>query len=261
VGSGSRRRGILLAAIIAGTVVVLGAAVAVALVSTVIRPPVDAIWIDYPGNAYAEPAQVLAGDSKEVVVADAEDFLEAYRAELTAELGLEWSETWQGSLEYGSNYYSGESLLWDYNSAEWQGSVQLDDPTARARVAEIFARVSAQFGASDYRLNNDIHLDDAAQSEKQFGATNLDDQAVWSFISSGDQSREQLRIAGRAWDRSLPSAATFTGDVWFNEEAVGSDTFVVVVSLWSYDLLAEVDRADFIDALKPYEGLERPEPD
>jgi hypothetical protein len=148
-------------------------------------------------------------------VAAAEDFLEAYRGELTAELGLEWSETWQGSLECGSNYYSGESLRWDYSSAEWQGSVQLDDPTARARVAEIFARVSAQFGA-----------------------TELDDQAVWSFISSGDQLREQLRIAGRA-----------------------SDTFVVGVSLWSYDLLAEVDRADFIDGLKPDEGLERPEPD
>lgn len=256
----SGRRRILVPVAIAGTLAVLGVAIAVGVAGTAVRPIVDPIWIEYPGNAYADPAVVLASDSKEAVVADAEAFLGTYREELTAELGIVWDQTWEGSLDYGSNYYDGESMLWDYSSGEWQGSVRLTDPGARERVARIFERLTAEFGASDYRFNNAIYSDDAAQSEEQFGAAELADQAVWSFTGSGDESRSQFRIASRAWDRSLPTDDTFTGDVWFNPEQAGSDTFVITVSLWSNDLLAESDRAEFIERLQPYEDLERPDP-
>jgi len=256
----TRRRGILIAVAVLGTVAVLGVAITIALGSSTLRPPVDAIWIDYPGNAYAEPAEVLASDSKEAVVADAEAFLTAYREELTAELGMDWTQVWDGSLDYGSNYYDGESLLWDYSSGEWQGSVRMSEPGSRDRVAQIFERLTAVFGASDYRFNNALYADDAAQSEEQFGAAALDEQAVWSFTGSGDESRSQLRMVSRAWDRSLSTSDTFTGDVWFDPESAGSDLFVVTVSLWSNDLLADADRAEFIERLKAYEGLDRPEP-
>lgn len=219
--------------------------------------PVDE-WTDYPGSAYLDSAEVLANPSLETVTSEAETLIEEYKTQLTAELGVEWSTTYDGRLDRASNGYDGDSLLYVYSSAEWQGVVTLDDPTARQTVTDIFAALGEKYGESDSWLSNEIYEDDADAAKKQFGAATIDQQPMWTVYAL-DPIATGSTLATRMLDTNLPRDPSFEGEYWFELGDVPAGSFVVTISFDDYGLLSDVDRDAFTTQLGEYDEDSKPE--
>ena len=223
-----------------------------------INPGVVDEWTTYPGSAFEDSAAVLAGPSQEKVVEESEALIEEFTSTLTADLGVEWEQTWTGILDTGSNGYGGDSMLYDYYSPEWIGSVKLDDPTARQQVYDLLTRLSDEAGGEPLLFSNEVYEDDAASSKEQFGAAKVADQAMWSFYGR-DAIASGLSISSRVYDLNFATDPTFTGDSWFTD-ATEPGTIYVKIQLSAYGLLAEGDRAEFERLLGPYDEDAKPEP-
>jgi hypothetical protein len=260
----------IIAASVFGFVVVLVLGIsAVATVSSVVAgdpvadPPIsDPVitdeWTTYPGNAYVDSADVFDDPSKETIVQQANAFVDEYKAALTEEFGVTWTQNYPEYLAIASNGYGGDSMLYDFDSVEWQGTVALDDPGARERAYEIFDALLTTYGALDQWLSNDLYDDDPDASKSQFGAEKLDDQPMWTFygtdlIVTGSTAR------GRVFDSNLARDPSFEGDIWFELEDVPSGSLVVTVSYSAYNLLSETDRDEFSDRLSQYDESDKPQ--
>jgi len=219
--------------------------------------PVDE-WNDYPGTAYVDSAEVLASPSTETVTSEAEALIEEYKTQLTAELGLEWTSTYDGRLDTTSNGYDGDSMLYDYSSVEWQGIVTLDDPTARQRVADIFTGIQEKYGASDSWLSNEIYEGDETSSKKQFGAATLEDQPMWTVYAL-DAIGDGSTLATRMIDTNLTRDPSFDGDYWFELGDVPAGSFVVTIQFSDYNLLSDADRDAFTTKLGEFDETAKPE--
>jgi hypothetical protein len=220
-------------------------------------PAVVDEWTTYPGNAYNDSDDVLAAPSMEKVVEQSRAFVEEYKTALTTEFGIDWDEKYEEYLEQGSNNYGGDSLLYDYNSPEWQGSVVLDDPGARERISDIFSDLAVKYGASDDWLSNELYDDDADASKSQFGAEYLRDQPLWTSYAV-EAISDETSFSTRVFDTNLTRDPSFEGDIWFELGEVPSGSLVVTISAASYALLADADRDEFIDRLGDYDEARKP---
>jgi len=266
-----RRRNRPLAFVVAGIaaalVIVIGAVVAVRSVSSIVIDEPIAIgptetapadeWTSYPGDAYVSSADVLDDPRLEQIVEQAEAFVADYQAALTAELGLTWAESYPEYLQHGTNGYGGTSLLYDYDSAQMQGTVALDEPDARERVHQIFVETVEKYGALDEWFSNELYTDDPDASTSQFGAEALAEQPVWSFYAT-DGIVTGSTMASRVYDSNLPRDPSFEGEFWFELEDVPSGSLVVTVSFSAYHLLATADEAEFTDRLADYDEDAKP---
>ena len=216
------------------------------------EPEYSQEWQEFPGISYIDPAEALDQPSYEQVVAQSEALLTDYRDSLTAEFGLVWSQTYDGYNGVESNGYGGDSMLYYYDTGSWQGQVKLDDSAARERVFEIFGELAAANGGDDVLLRNDIYADDDDEAKEQFGATELDAQALWSFFGDFPALADGY-LSSEVIDRNIPIDASFTGDYFFDYDE-SSDTFFVTVYGYAGGLLKEADRAAYEEALVPYNG-------
>jgi hypothetical protein len=220
-------------------------------------PAVVDEWTTYPGSAFVDSADVLAAPSQETVVTESEAFLDEFTRTLTADLGVTWTETWSGMLEKGSNGYGGESMLYDYYSAEMIGTVKLDDPKARQKVRDLLETMTADAGGAELLFSNEVDKDDLAASLEQFGAADVSDQAMWAFYGR-DAIAPGLSVSSRVFDTNFPTDATFNGDTWFRVDGSRSGMFYVKIQLSTYGLLSEADRADFEKKLAAYDESAKP---
>ena len=220
-------------------------------------PAVVDEWTTYPGSAFVDSADVLAAPSQETVVTESEAFLDEFTRTLTADLGVTWTETWSGMLEKGSNGYGGESMLYDYYSAEMIGTVKLDDPKARQKVRDLLETMTADAGGAELLFSNEVYKDDLAASLEQFGAADVSDQAMWAFYGR-DAIAPGLSVSSRVFDTNFPTDATFNGDTWFRVDGSRSGMFYVKIQLSTYGLLSEADRADFEKKLAAYDESAKP---
>jgi hypothetical protein len=259
---------IVAASVFAFVVILVLGISAVATVSSVIaEDPVESPqavdpvivdeWTTYPGNAYVDSADVFDDPSMETIVQQGNAFVEEYKTALTAEFGLTWTPNYPEYLETASNGYGGDSMLYDFDSSEWQGPIVLNDAGARERVFEIFDGLLTKYGALDHWLSNDLYDDDPDASKSQFGAEKLDDQPMWTFygtdlIVTGSTARS------RVFDSNLARDPSFEGDIWFELEDVPSGSLVVTVSYSAYNLLSESDRDEFTDRLSQYDESNKP---
>lgn len=213
-------------------------------------------WTAYPGSSYRTVDEVLAGDSLETVKANGDAFVAEYMQELTDTFGVTWTQRTAPFLGSDINGYGGDSMLTFYTGGEWQGSVTLDDPTARQRISDIFERLAYEHLAIDVYAKNDIT---SVGKEEQYGAADKADQAAWELVGSGSDTHN-IRFRSVVYDRTLPTDPTFEGAPFILIEEGDSNTLFVYVVVNSYALLAEADRDAFIEALEPYDGLTPPEP-
>lgn len=216
-------------------------------------------WKNYPGTAYDDSSEVLAAPSREATVASAEAFLAEYRDSLTAELGLVWTPVFDGSRSRARNGYGARSLLYDYSSAQWQGSAVMDRPDARQKSFEIFSRVAAKYGSSRVWLANAVYKDDPAEAKKQFGGTTRATQPVWRFYGD-DAIADGATVTSEVLDLGVRRAPTFTGDYLFDLDDVAAGSVVVTVSVSVDSLLAVGDRDEFRRRLAAYDENDKPEP-
>ena len=220
-------------------------------------PAVVDEWTTYPGSAFVDSSDVLAAPSQETVVAESEAFLDEFARTLTTDLGVTWTESWSGMLEKGSNGYGGDSMLYDYYSAEMIGTVKLDDPKARQKVRDLLEAMTADAGGAELLFSNEAYKGDPAASLEQFGAADVPDQAMWAFYGR-DAISPGLSVSSRVYDTNFPTDATFNGDTWFRVDGSRSGMFYVKIQLSTYGLLSEADRDEFEKKLVPYDESAKP---
>nr|MDQ2698724.1 hypothetical protein [Actinomycetota bacterium] len=254
------RRPIAVVAIALGAVaVMLVAAITVYNAFNGARPgPIDPggvfseEWETFPGVSWADPDDILRQPSYEDAVAETDRLLGEYRDQLSEEFGLVWTMQYESYTGLESNGYGGDSMLYYYDSGSWQGQARVDDPGARARILELFTELSAANGGDGVLLRNDLYSDDPETSLVEFGAAELDDQALWSFFDAFD-SLAGGYLSVDVLDRNLPVDDTFDGDWMFTFDE-STNTLYVTLSGFIGALLKEGDRAEFEEALEPYHG-------
>lgn len=216
----------------------------------------DVDWAKFPGSAYRDDDAVLAQVPAAEVRDTGEAILQEYRDELTSELGITWVEEYPGTYDTDINGYGEESMLYYYESASWLGEASAATPEARQQVMDAFERITAKYNVGDFYRANDVYQ--SPDSQKSFGAEKVEDQALWRFSSRGGETLP-IRVGSSVWDRTLPTDPSFTDASGFYLDDSDDGKLYVVVSAYAYALLAEEDRDAFIEALKPYEGLTKPD--
>jgi hypothetical protein len=237
-------------------IAVVFAAVVVFILLATPGSPSAQEWRSYPAVAGADTAVVLERPSLETTERAADALLADYRTELTESLGLEWTQVREPFSTAMPNGYEGQSLLQFFTSAAWEGSVTLDDPAARQAVLDAFTRVSTAHGLTGLAVRNDLLPGDPS-AEREFGALERGQQALWSFTSWGGDALAGLTLSSEVIDRTIPTADDFDGDFGFTY-AVAGETLYVTVEASAPMLLAEKDRAEFVDRLAPFEGRTPP---
>lgn len=248
------RRGAALAAGLLVVLALVGVAVAVYFFTAAPATDPDA-WRDYPGTAYRDQAEVLAGDSMESATAAGEAFVAELQDELTARYELSWTETYPAVLEHDVNGYGGASMLYNYDSGSWHGSAIVTGAAARAGIEGLFIAAATAHGADDVYTLNDLYDDEPVAAKQSWGAEHKPDQALWSLVAT--DSSANLTFIVDVFDATLPTDSSFEGDLRFDVASGGQ--LYVRVQATAYGLLAEQDREAFLDALEPFEGQEPPE--
>jgi hypothetical protein len=224
-----------------------------------IDPPEVDQWTDYPGSAWMDSTDVLAAPSAEAVVTTAKGFTSAFRDELTQQLGFTWRKIGAEYDAAGGNGYDGQSMLHDYRTAEWQGYAPTDDPGARARIEGLFSELARTSGYDDVWRANDLYEDEEASARSEFGGPSLDEQPLWRTYAEPSTGGD-IDAVLRTLDLDVPADPSFDGEVWFDLEDVPDGSIVVTVSVTSYGLLAEADRAEFAQRLGAYDESQKPDP-
>lgn len=219
--------------------------------------PTNADWVNFPGSAYRDDAEVLAGASAEEIRDTGDAIINDYRDELSDELGFTWTQEYDGTFERDLNGYGEESMLYYYESGSWLGEASATTPQARQQIMDAFERITAQYGIDDFYRANDVY--DPPESISSFGAEKVEDQALWRFSSRGDHATVPLRVGSSSWDRTIPTDSSFTDASGFYLEDGANGKLYVVVNAYAYALLGENDRDAFVEAMKPYEGLTKPD--
>ena len=249
-----RRRPRALVAALA--VLVVGAAGAGVALYSATGPALD--WSQYPGTAYRDEADALAGDSMEVVVETNTAAIDEFRQALTDEFGMTFTEIYDETLDHDYNYYGGQSMLYFWNSALLQGEAITTDPDARQKIQDSLEGITARAGGDDFYAWNDLIEAGDEFTQERYGLGEKIDQAHWE-LRDHDERNGVVYIA-EVFDRRVPVGDTFTGDSSFEISPDNPNTLFVSIFASAPGLLSESDRAEFIERVKPYEGATKPAP-
>lgn len=250
--SRAARRGL----VIAGVVLAVIAVVAFTIYS-VTSAASNAQWATYPGTAYRDSDEALNSDSLEVVMEKGNGAIEQFKQTLTDELGMEWTEIYDQTLDHDYNYYGGESMLYFWDSGLLEGSVATDDPDARQKIQDAFEKATNAAGGQDFYVWNDI-LDAGDEfTEEYYGLGGKDTQAIWALGNRDDDNG--MSFSADIFDRDMPVGPTFHGDYGFDIDPSNPNNLFVQIFVSAPALLSEEDRAEFIERLKPFEGLTKPD--
>lgn len=218
----------------------------------------SALWHDYPGTAYRDADEALNGDSLEVVMERGTTGLADFQQALTDEFGMEWETVYDETLDHDYNYYGGESMLYFWDTGWIQGTATVSDPGARQAIVDAFVAATTEGDPDSFSLWNDLLPEGDEFVLEQYGLGGKQQQAHWSGNTRDDSSG--LVFSLDIFDRSVPVGDTFTGDDSFFIGEGDTSTLFVTVFASAPGLLSEADRAEFIERLKPYEGLTKPDP-
>lgn len=218
-------------------------------------------WSEYPGTKYDDPREILAAPSLEEVTERADAFTEAFKERLGEEYGLLWQQEYEGSLRLGGNGYDGDSMLYDYSGPNWLGAGVVRDTDAREHIVAVFQELSAEFGAEDFYIANDLYTDsgDKESAISQFGSATRSKQALWS-ANADNYGIGGLAMYLDVYDSTIPTDKEFTGDYYSRviELEDGDATLFITLRLSAYSLLSEDDREEFTERIRQYDEDNKP---
>ena len=249
-----RRRGII---VVVGLVAVVAAGSGAAIYAAT-SSAAAAHWADYPGTAYRDSDEALNGDSLETVMANGSGAIEQFQQQMTDEFGMQWETIYDETLDRDYNYYGGESMLYFWDTGLLQGKASVNDPAARQAIVDAFQRAATAGGADDFSLWNELLEPGDPFTLEQYGLGEKADQAHWS--GNGHDDTNGMVFSLDVLDLTIPVGDTFAGADSFYIDEGDPATIYVTVFASAPALLAEADRAEFIERLKPYAGLPKPEP-
>ncbi|HXH33143.1 MAG TPA: hypothetical protein VNJ54_01880 [Plantibacter sp.] len=219
----------------------------------------DPIWDTYPGSAYVDAKDTLDGPSYEEFGDESDTMLEEIRTALTAEFGFEWVERQPSESEIDHNGYGGDSMLYEYTAPIWQTTTTVRTFEEKSRVVEIIRQVLLRHGIANLDMQNaPASWREPGELTEQYGGETIDTQALWELHTYDTISRAGSFQASIV-DLTLDSAGTVTKDRQFDIDYYDMAAEGIELHLDAYALLKEADRADYLEALKPYADLDKPE--
>jgi hypothetical protein len=218
----------------------------------------DPIWDTYPGSAYVDAKETLDGPSYEDFVGTSDEMLAEIRTALTAEFGFDWVERQPAETEVDQNGYGGDSMLFEYTAPVWQTTTTVRTFEEKSRVVELIRQVLLRYGIANLDMQNaPSSWREPGELTERYGGETLDTQALWDLhtynaITGAGDFRTSIV------DLTLDSAGTVAKDREFDVDYYDMAAEGIELHLDSYALLKEADRADYLEALKPYADLDKP---
>ena len=210
-------------------------------------------WIDYPGDAAIDPAQVLAGPSAELASKNGKAMINAIKSAITAEFAYRWTTAGpdRGTQDSSQNGYGGRSILKVLNSPTSNSSGTPTVWADKQRVIAIIAEVTAHYHFSAPILDKNPRLESPKDIRLERGGLTPQTQ-VYVFGSVSGPTGQWLSFSFA--DLSKDG----TGRLETEARAAGWQTNTISLQYGANALLPAKDRAKFISALKPYADIERP---
>ncbi len=218
----------------------------------------DPIWDTYPGSAYVDAKETLDGPSYEDFVGTSDEMLAEIRTALTTEFGFDWVERQPAETKADQNGYGGNSMLVQYTAPVWQTTTTVRTFEEKSRVVELIRQVLLRYDIANLDMRNaPSSWREPGELTEQYGGETLDTQALWDLhtynaITGAGDFRTVIV------DLTLDSAGTVAKDREFDVDYYDMAAEGIELHLDSYALLKEADRADYLEALKPYADLDKP---
>jgi hypothetical protein len=210
-------------------------------------------WADYPGEAYVEPADVLAAPRAEQVTAEAEALLVELEAAVDAAApGLTWHRTGEHGIHpHDGNGYGGPTLHQTLNSAELAADDVPGDWAATA--ATIDAALAAHgYDAIAWDHDRDPYPHESPEArDADVAATfgSLEPDEMWQWMGTARDGSMWVTVGLVDVDRGggAPAEAEPAAPraVWF---MVGGT------------VIAAGDERAYRDGTAPFAGVDRPDP-
>lgn len=218
----------------------------------------DPIWDTYPGSAYVDAEETLDGPSYEDFVTTSDAMLADIRTALTAEFGFDWVERQPAETEADQNGYGGDSMLVEYTAPVWQTTTTVRTFEEKSRVVELIRQVLLRYGIANLDMQNaPSSWREPGELTERYGGETIDTQALWD-LHTYDAITGGGTFQASIVDLTLDSAGTVAKDREFDVTQYGMAAEGIELHVDSYALLKEADRADYLEALKPYAGLDKP---
>ncbi|MGK9147579.1 hypothetical protein KXS11_08155 [Plantibacter flavus] len=219
----------------------------------------DPIWDTYPGSAYVDAKDTLDGLTYEEFADQSDTMLAEMRTALTDEFGFEWVERQPAEGEIGNNGYGGESMLYSYDAPVWQTTTTVRTFEEKSRVVELIRQVLLRYGVANLDMRNaPSSWREPGELTEQYGGETIETQALWN-LHTYDLFTQSGSFEVSIVDLDLDAAGTVAEDRQFDVDYYGMAAEGIELHADAYALLKEADRTDYLAALKPYEGLDKPE--
>lgn len=210
-------------------------------------------WADYPGEAYVEPADVLAAPRAEDVEAVAEAQLADLRAAVDAHVpGLPWGRALEGGVyEHEGNGYGGPTAHRTLNSTELLSTEVPEDWPALVAVIETelaehgYGPIEWDFEREPWSHETPAERD--AEIVAAFGS--LDPERMWQWVGTARDGAMWVTVALVDVERGVGAPADAEPG---SPQRLG---FMV-----GGTVIAAADEQAYRDGVAPFADLERPEP-
>lgn len=214
-------------------------------------------WKDYPGPSGVEPGDILASPTVEDADAAGSKIMTDLKTTLTDEFGVSWSsEGESGWYPSSGNGYGGHAMTSTLNSDIWHSNTVSSSTADWLRIIDIANTITQAQGLGTVTLEHerDYYLQ-GVEREKElldlFGSTDPAESYVWFGTAYGASQWLSVNIHHAGRDPRGKAAQEF--------RELGLPEATVSISYGATTVPAD-DLPAFKDALKPFAGLEHPEP-
>jgi hypothetical protein len=212
-------------------------------------------WAEYPGHAYTAAEDVLQAPSAEELEAVSTKLLGEIEARLTGEFGLAWEDGPDDGEKFFAqegNGYGGDSLYVSFNSVSRESLAVPEDPRDWHRAVDIVSEVTESYGLGKLEPGN-LDPDLAEETAERLGSAELEEQWQWFSDAYGQSQWVGLTLTDVQRDPTGEAAEEMKGSIEY-----GWNPRSITISYGATTIRNE-DREQFLTALEPFEGLNRPE--
>ncbi len=214
-------------------------------------------WKDYPGPSGVESEDILAAPTVEDADAVGNKIMTDFKTALTDEFGLAWSAEGEPAWYTSSgNGYGGEAMTSTLNSEIWHSNTVSSSTTDWLRIIDIANTITQAQGLGTLILEHERYpFRDGSALEKEmlerYGTTDPQQIYEWHGFAYGASQWLSVNIHHAGRDPRGKAAQEF--------RELGLPEATVSVSYGATTVFA-ADLPAFKEALKPFAGLEHPEP-
>ncbi|WP_264670318.1 hypothetical protein [Arthrobacter sp. VKM Ac-2550] len=212
-------------------------------------------WAEYPGHAYTAAEDVLQAPPAEELEAVSGKLLGEIEARLTDEFGHAWEDgpdDGESFFPQEGNGYGGDSLYVSFNSVPRESLAVPEDPQDWQRAVDIVSEVTESYGLGKLELGN-LEPALAEETAERLGSTELQHQWQWFGDAYGQSQWVSLTLTDVERDPTGEAVEEMKGSIEY-----GWNPRSITISYGATTVRNE-DREQFLAALEPFEGLDRPE--